>query len=43
MEIQDFENLMLLELKKVIENIIKNTPTLPIVVKKGERQGKQIY
>ncbi len=42
MEIQDFENLMLLELKKVVESIIKDNPTLPIVVKKGERQGDAI-
>lgn len=42
MEIQSFENMMLLELKKVVENIIKNNPTLPIVVKKGERQGDAI-
>ena len=42
MEIQDFEEMMLLELKKVVENIIKNNPTLPIIVKKGERQGDAV-
>lgn len=42
MKIQDFENMMLSELKKVVENIIQANPTLPIAVKKGERQGDAI-
>ena len=42
MKIQDFENLILSELKTIIETIIKNSPTLPIAVKKGERQGDAI-
>jgi hypothetical protein len=42
MIVQDFENLMLSELKKVVENIIIKTPSLPIAVKSGERQGDAI-
>lgn len=42
MTVQDFENLMLSELKKVIESIIEKTPSLPIAVKQGERQGDAI-
>jgi hypothetical protein len=42
MTIQDFENLMLSELKKVVERIIIKTPSLPIAVRQGERQGDAI-
>lgn len=42
MEIQTFENLILTELKKVVESIIAKNPTLPIAVTKGERQGDSI-
>jgi hypothetical protein len=42
MNIQDFENLILAELKKVVENIIIKHPTLAIAVTKGERQGDAI-
>jgi hypothetical protein len=42
MEIQAFENLILAAIKNVVENVIKETPTLPIVVKQGERQGDAI-
>ena len=42
MTVQDFENLILSELQKVVESIIEKTPSLPIVVKKGERQGDAI-
>ncbi len=42
MTVQDFENLILSELKKVVESIIEKTPSLPIAVKKGERQGDAI-
>lgn len=42
MNIQDFENLILTELKKVVENIITKNPTLAIAVTKGERQGDAI-
>ena len=42
MEIQEFEALILSELKKVVEDIIKTTPTLPVKVASGERQGDYI-
>ena len=42
MDIQEFETLILSELKKVVEEIIKSTPTLPVEVKGGERQGDYI-
>ena len=42
MTVQDFENLILSELKTVLENIIKETPSLPIAVRQGERQGDAI-
>jgi hypothetical protein len=42
MQIQDFEKLIINEIKKVVENIIAKQPTLPIAVKKGERQGDAI-
>jgi hypothetical protein len=42
MQIATFENLILSELKKVVESIIAKHPTLPIAVKQGERQGDAI-
>ncbi len=42
MQIQDFENIIISEIKKVVVNIIAKNPTLPIAVKKGERQGDAI-
>ena len=42
MDIQEFETLILSELKKVVEEIIKSTPTLPVQVAGGERQGDYI-
>jgi len=42
MQIQDFEKLIISELKQVVEKIITQHPTLPIAVKKGERQGDAI-
>jgi len=42
MDIQEFETLILSELKKVVEDIIKTTPTLPVKVAGGERQGDYI-
>lgn len=42
MKVIDFENLILSELKTIVENIIKQHPTLPIAVKQGERQGDAI-
>ena len=42
MQIQDFENLIISEIKKVVESIILKHKTLPIAVNKGERQGDAI-
>lgn len=42
MKIKEYEELILSELKKVIEDIITNNPTLPISVSIGERQGDYI-
>ena len=42
MEIKDYEELIINELNKVIELIIKNNLKLPIAVKKGERVGDGI-
>jgi hypothetical protein len=42
MNIQDFEKLIIDEIKKVVEKIIIKNPTLPIAVKQGERQGDAI-
>lgn len=42
MTLQNFENLILSELTQVVESIIEKTPSLPIAVKKGERQGDAI-
>ena len=42
MEIKVYEELILRELKVIIEKIIKSTPTLPINVSGGERQGDYI-
>ena len=42
MKIQDYENLIIKELDKIVEKIIVANPTLPIAVKKGERVGDSI-
>lgn len=42
MEIKDFESFIIEELTQIIKNIIATNPTLPIQVKKGERQGDAI-
>lgn len=42
MTVQNFENLILSELQKVVEWIIEKTPSLPIAVRQGERQGDAI-
>jgi hypothetical protein len=42
MDIKAYETLIVSELKNVINTIIKNTPTLPVKVAAGERQGDYI-
>ena len=42
MDLQEYETIILNELKTVVEKIIKGTPTLPITVSGGERQGDYI-